>query len=135
LLLNSSVRRWLLLQRGHITLLKDLTSLQLRNILKTIFVNKKQLLLGLGTMVVVVTGFLAGRANAKTVNPGLYYKTSNFGTCKVILNGTSGFTTGVFAAIIIFRTTGGGAIAASALYEDNYCTSAFPTTQHVAVRP
>ena len=97
--------------------------------------NKRQLILGFSAMFVAVTGFLAGRANAKTSNPGLYYKTTGSGhTCKAILNSTSGFTTGTFTSNITFKTTGGGTILTSALYEDNTCATALPTTQHVAVK-
>ena len=97
--------------------------------------NKRQLILGFGAMFVAVTGFLAGRANAKTSNPSLYYKTTGIsGTCKAILNSTSGFTTGTFTGNVTFKTTGGGTIAASALYENSNCSTQLPTSQHVAVK-
>jgi len=98
--------------------------------------NKRQLFLGLGTMLVAVTGYLAGRANAKTVNPLLYYKTiGTFGTCKPILNSSSGFTTGTFAGNISFKTTGGGSIVSFiALYKNSDCSTALPDSHHLAVK-
>jgi len=99
--------------------------------------NKKQIILGLGTLVLAVGGFFAGRANAKfTGNPKLWYLTTGVTpTCKPLLSGTNNFTTGAVAGTTItFITTGQGVIATSAIFENSTCTTALPSGHKVRVQ-